>query len=111
MKKRQTYYRERGQPAERSKLGPLEKNRHFLKRSKQEKEREERIQKIKKLAEESNPEEFQFFMYKYKKVGHLLVRKDKKSTLSEKEKALISLPEEEKPAQKSTLPKRIVFTE
>lgn len=75
MKKRQTYYKERGQLKGREDLGALEKRRHFIARSRQQKEREEKIQKIKKLADESNPDEFQFFMYKYKREGIQLVKK------------------------------------
>ncbi|EHY66670.1 hypothetical protein NERG_00310 [Nematocida ausubeli] len=77
MKKRETHYKERGQLAERRSLGVLEKNRHFLKRSKLEKDREEKIQQIKKKAANANPDEFNHFMYNYKRSGVRLIRKDK----------------------------------
>lgn len=84
MKKRQTYYKERGQLKEREGLGALEKKRHFLARSKQQKEREEKIQKIKRLIDQKNPDEFQFFMYKYKREGISLMKKNKSNGKKEK---------------------------
>ncbi|EIJ89508.1 hypothetical protein NEPAR06_1819 [Nematocida parisii] len=107
MKKRQTNYKERGQLAERRSLGVLEKKRHFLKRSTAEKAREEKIQLIKKLAAESNPDEFNHFMYKYKRSGVRLIRKDKVYEKDQNLQEPEELPEE-LPMKK---PERIIFTE
>ncbi|KAI5193300.1 U3 small nucleolar RNA-associated protein 11 [Nematocida minor] len=109
MKKRQTHYKERGQLEERRGLGVLEKKRHFLARSRLAREREEKIQTIKKLASEANPDEFQYFMYKYKRDGVRLLKKD---TLAES-KPFELLPEEaplEKKEEKA-VSQRVVFTD
>lgn len=109
MKKRQTHYKERGQLEERKGLGVLEKKRHFLARSRIAKERENKIQEIKKLASEANPDEFQYFMYKYRRDGLRLIKKDKKEAPQAfaAEVESVSL---EKEKEKRT-PQRIVFTE
>lgn len=112
MKKRQTHYKERGQLEERKGLGILEKKRHFLARSKIAKEREDKIQNIKKLASEANPDEFHYFMYKYKRDGLKLVKKDKIEKPRPFE-TVESETETETPAQyiKRELPQRIIFTD
>ncbi|OAG29559.1 U3 small nucleolar RNA-associated protein 11 [Nematocida displodere] len=108
MKKRQTHYKERGQPKERERLGALEKNRHFLIRSKQHKETEEKIQKIKKLAAESNPNEFQFFMHKYRRQGTRLVPLEEKSAPKD-----LPSPSHQRPSTTQSLPfpQKIVFAD
>jgi len=75
MKKRQTNYRERGQLEGRMRLGELEKNRGYLERRGVEKRQEEKIQQIKKLADERNPDEFQFSMHTYRRSGMKLVKR------------------------------------
>ncbi|KAI5172891.1 hypothetical protein NEFER03_1907 [Nematocida sp. LUAm3] len=108
MKKRQTHYKERGQLEERKSLGALEKKRHFLVRSEQEKEREEKIQKIKKLADQKNPEEFAFFMHRYKRKGIRLVKKNASQPSAINQDYSIADSIEEKKTL-NTLPNRIVF--
>lgn len=118
MKKRQTHYRERAQPRERQGLGPLEKHRHFVIRSRVEREREEKIQKIKKEAAESNPEEFQFFMHRYRRSGLRLVKKeDPEKEKKRKEKtpenpAGPPVPQADScPGTSVAVPTRVVFTD
>lgn len=114
MKKRQTHYRERAQPRERQGLGPLEKHRHFVIRSRIEREREEKIQKIKKEAAESNPEEFQFFMHRYRRSGlKLLKKEDPEKEKKNHNKNPNTSPESpvSQPNTPPAIPKRIVFTD
>lgn len=98
---------------ERSKLGPLEKHRHFVARSRQEQEREAKIQQLKKLADDSNPEEFQFFMYQYRQSGNLLIRKDKPGPAGRRDLARSQEPAEAAgtAGAAAVLPQRMVFPE
>ncbi|XP_076449346.1 uncharacterized protein LOC143285804 [Babylonia areolata] len=64
----QKVHRERGQPAHRAHLGPLEKKKDYTERAREHHKKRDKIKALQKKAAERNPDEFYFNMVSSQKV-------------------------------------------
>jgi U3 small nucleolar RNA-associated protein 11 len=67
-------HRERAQPANRQRLGLLEKHKDYVKRAKDYHSKEDRIRKLRQKASERNKDEFYFGMIKSKTKGGIHIQ-------------------------------------